>query len=283
MKVKKVKKINNGIPALGWTACAMVVLMAAAAPAGDAQVITALSTPASTRPSEEAKLSFIHAGRVGQILVKDGQAVQAGDVLIRLDDTADPQTVEELKAEAENTTKVAAAQAEMEQKQAYLDELQEPYKRGSATKWELKNAELDVTIAQLRLSLANFEHQQSQLAYQSRVNRMELKSPITGRVERVVIHVGESADPQEKIAYVVNIDPLWVDAPIPLEQARRLKLDQTVEVVFPEEGVPPAKGKIILVASVADSASQTLNVRVEVPNPTHRPAGEHVQIRLPSQ
>jgi len=38
------------------------------------------------------------------------------------------------------------------------------------------------------------------------------------------------------------------------------------------------EGTIIFVAAVADAASGTLRVRVEVPNKTRRPAGEHVVV-----
>ena len=44
----------------------------------------------------------------------------------------------------------------------------------------------------------------------------------------------------------------------------------------------PIDGKITVIASVADAASDTLNVRVEVPNVSLRPAGEHVKVRFPS-
>ena len=40
------------------------------------------------------------------------------------------------------------------------------------------------------------------------------------------------------------------------------------------------KGKVIHIAAVADAASNTLTVRVEVANPASRPAGEHVRVRL---
>ena len=38
------------------------------------------------------------------------------------------------------------------------------------------------------------------------------------------------------------------------------------------------QGRIIFVAAVADAASGTLRVRIEVPNKARRPAGEHVLV-----
>jgi len=38
------------------------------------------------------------------------------------------------------------------------------------------------------------------------------------------------------------------------------------------------EGRVVFVGSVADAASGTLRVRVEVPNKASRPAGEHVLV-----
>ena len=43
-----------------------------------------------------------------------------------------------------------------------------------------------------------------------------------------------------------------------------------------------AAGKVIYIAAVADAASNTRTVRVEVPNKALRPAGEHVKVRFKS-
>jgi multidrug efflux pump subunit AcrA (membrane-fusion protein) len=42
------------------------------------------------------------------------------------------------------------------------------------------------------------------------------------------------------------------------------------------------EGSIVYVAAVADAASGTLRVRIEVPNKSNRPAGEHVEIIFPA-
>jgi hypothetical protein len=41
------------------------------------------------------------------------------------------------------------------------------------------------------------------------------------------------------------------------------------------------EGMVIYIGAVADAASGTLRVRVQVPNKARRPAGEHVSIIFP--
>ena len=108
---------------------------------------------------------------------------------------------------------------------------------------------------------------------------MKIKSPFSGLVEEVLMHEGESStDAMSKVIRLVKIDPLWVDVPMPLAQTRKMQIGAEVEVQF---GATTVKGKVIFMAAVADGASATRLVRVEVPNPTGRPAGEHVEVKVP--
>ncbi len=254
----------------------MVVL-----PAGD--VVVADDIEAITRPSKDVTLSFVHPGRIAEVLVKDGQYVNPGQVLVRQDDLAEQAQLAYLKAQAEDTIRIKAAKAQLDQKKVDLKKIRWASKQGAATELEVEHARLDVTIAELSLELSRFQHEQDKRKYQEaklRVERMRLKSPIAGRVERVFVETGESVDSLSEVVRVVNIDPLWIDVPAPVRQARRLKTDQVARIAFDKAGKDKFKGKIIHIASVADSASDTLNVRVELPNPTRRPAGERVFVRF---
>jgi multidrug resistance efflux pump len=111
----------------------------------------------------------------------------------------------------------------------------------------------------------------------ARVDRMSLKSPNAGTIDTIEIEEGEAVNALDPILRVVLTDPLWIDVPVPLPQARTFKVGQTAAVAFPS-GNETASGKIIYVSTVADAASSTLRVRIEVPNKKKRPAGEHAQV-----
>ncbi|HUS91617.1 MAG TPA: efflux RND transporter periplasmic adaptor subunit [Phycisphaerae bacterium] len=256
------------------------LLIASAAPAQE-------RIEAITKPSGDVILAFVRPGRIAKVLVKEGDQVRAGQEMMRLDDEAEAAKLEQLKAEAEDQTRVLAAQAQLAQRKVDLKKMEQALEQGAATPMEVEHAKLDVTISELSLQLAEFQRKQAERAYkeaQIQLDRMRLLSPIDGRVERVLVEPGESADALEKIAQVVKIDPLWIDVPVPLEPARRLKAGGPAEVEFgPDESGKPKRvgAKIIHTAAVADAASGTLTVRVEAPNPTGRPAGEHVYVSFP--
>ena len=242
-------------------------------------------TKAVTKPSQDVTLSFLGPGRIVEVLVEAGDDVSADDPLVKQDDASEQMRLEQLRAQALDTTNIDAAQADLDQKQVDLDKLEKGRSEGVVTSWELDHAKLDKIIAKLRLSMARFEHKQDQRKYDEvriHVERMKLNCPIAGTVEEILVEPGESVDALEKVIRVVNIDPLWIDVPVPLKDTWNLKIEQSATVEF--KGLNPAQitGRIIHIAAVADAASATRTVRVEVPNKAQRPAGEHVKVSLAS-
>jgi RND family efflux transporter MFP subunit len=261
------------------------VLLAAAAPLAAQDRIEAV-----TKPSQDTVLSFVRPGQVAEVLVKEGDTVKAGQLLMRQDDKAELANMEQLKAQAEDDTRLRAGQAKLAQTRVDLKKTEGASKEGAATDLEVDHAKLEVTMAELSLELAKFEQEQDKRKYQEmrlQIDRMRVVSPIDGVVERLLVEPGESAEAAEKIAQVVQIDPLWIDVAAPLAIARTLKKGQSSAVVE-FDGNDPARrstvnGRIIHIAAVADSASGTLTVRVECPNATRRPAGEHVYVSFPAK
>ena len=202
---------------------------------------------------------------------------------MQLDDTVERLEMERLKAQAEDTVRIKAAEAQLAQKKSDLKKFEDAFKHGASTEQEVEHAQLDVKIAELSVDLAKFEHQQDQAKYQqakAQIERMRLISPITGVVEKLSIEAGEVVDPQKECIRLVNIDPLWVDVPVPRPTAMNLP-GQPADVEFGPGGEQPARkgqGRIIHIAAEGDAASETLTVRVELANPSKRPAGERVRV-----
>jgi RND family efflux transporter MFP subunit len=243
---------------------------------------------AVTKPSADIELSFVRPSKVAEVPVKEGDAISAGQVLARLDDTVEQLQLLQLKAKAENQTKIDAAKAELAQKQEDLKKFEIAKRKGAATDMEVEHARLSAQIAKLSLEMARFEHQQDRTRYdeaKAEAERLRLISPISGLVEEVTIEPGESPQPLKTAVRVVTTDPLWIDAIAPLALAQDLKADQTVTVIFPGQGGEGqgerGQGKIIFVSAVSRAASDTLRLRVEVANPRRRPAGERVILSFP--
>jgi RND family efflux transporter MFP subunit len=234
---------------------------------------------AVSKPSADVTLSFVRGGRVATVPVREGDTVKAGQLLARQDDEAEQFQLAQLAALAADKTRIRMAEADLSQKRVDLRRFEDAQKKGAATEWETEHARLAVVTAELQVALARFENDQNRLKHEelkSEVDRMRLIAPLDGRVEEVAIEPGEAAQPLAPVIRVVRIDPLWIDVPVPLAQARGLRPNGQARATFP--GKKQAAGRIVHVSAVADAASGTLRVRVEVPNPSQRPAGEHVTV-----
>ena len=266
----------------------VAVSVAGPVAAGD----TDLAAPwlqAITEPSEDLMLAFTRRGTVAKVLVREGDRVKAGQPLVQLDDAMERVQLSLLKAKAENVTAIKAARLRLERTEALLKKVQEAYDANAAPEREIEDARIDVAMARLDLELAQFNHDQDVGRHEEArlgLARMALVSPVAGEVERIYCRRGEVVGGQERgvakagVVRVVRIAPLWVDVPAPTATARKLARGQTAQVRFPGRASPVA-AKILRVSKVADAASNLLMVRLEVPNPTARPAGENVTVRLP--
>ena len=248
---------------------------------------------AIARASEDITVSATMAVRVKKVFVKDGDTVKPDQPLVQLDDKAERIQMEQLKAQADDETHVEAAEAQLAQKKVDLSGIVEAKEKNAATELELQHAKLEVTISALSLKLSKFEHSQNQLKYQqaaAQVARLLLSVPTsdkdkpddTFKVFKVFIARGESVDRLKEVIRIIKIDPLQIDVPVPemVVEKLKLKVKQGAEVIFPKTKGPPVKGTIIYVADEIDAASGTQTVRVEIPNPTGRPAGKKVSVRF---
>ena len=245
---------------------------------------SAVGIEAITNPSADITLSFVQPGRIAKVFPKEGDRIKAEQVIAMQDDAVAQARLVQTKALSENTTQIEASKASLQQKKIDLEKLEWAAQRNAATELEVAHAKLEVTIAEMSLKVAEFEHLQNKRKYKEElisVKNMTLKSPVSGLVEKIEVEVGESVNGLEDVIRVVRIDPLWMDVHVPLAKAKNLNINQSVNVVFPN-GEATAKGIVVFVAAVADAASDTLRTRIEVPNKTNRSAGEHVRVIFPN-
>ena len=240
---------------------------------------------AITNPSADITLSYVQPGCIAKVYFKEGERIKAGQVLVQQDDAVEQIQLAQLEAASEDITQIQASEASLAQKRLDLKKLEKAAALNAATELEVEHAKLNAKIAELSLQLAKFEHEQAKRKYNEvkvQVEKMRLKSPIGGRIEKIHVETGESINALDDVVRVVQIDPLWIDVPVPLVKATILSSGKTAKVMFPNPNRASLEGKIIFVAAVADAASGTLRVRIEVPNKSNRPAGEHVEVIFPA-
>jgi RND family efflux transporter MFP subunit len=240
---------------------------------------------AVTKARHDLRLGFTVPGKVLVRAIHPGDHVKKGDVLIELEDKEGLAQIEIWKFRSQSNVEIDQAKASLE-----LAEIEEGKTRGlvekhAANAFELKKAELTTAVQQLAVDKAVREQDEAKRQLritEARHDSYTLRAPIDGVIEQILVDVGEVVENLQPMVELVVTDPLRVDVPVPLAQTMNLKVngDAWVQMRLDEKLVEPIVGKIVHLANVADSASNTRLVRVEFPNKSNYPAGGQVVVRF---
>jgi membrane fusion protein (multidrug efflux system) len=199
-------------------------------------------------PKQEMNQASEIAGRIVNVLVKEGSRVSAG------------QTLATIKRDA---IEVDVAQAQNNLQNAVIDNqrYENAYKTGGVTKQQLDNS---------RLQLKNM--QAAVRAQGVRVNDTSIRAGISGTVNKKTVEPGRVVAIGDSMFEIVNINSLKLSVLVDESQIGRIQLGQEVPInvnVLPEDSF---SGKITFIAPKSD-ASLNFPVEIEVQNRGNLKAG----------
>lgn len=232
-----------------------------------------------TKPVSDVDLSFVQPGKVTAVLVEKGDVVEQGEMLVTLDDEVELIQKKILQDRSENRVPVDLARVELAQNRKNLENVQRAHAKGATSDWEVDQATLAVDTALLNLKVREFEHSQDTLKLESllgQIERLSIKSPGQGIVEDIMIEPGETVQAMVPVIRLVNINPLKIDLPVPVDQAVTLGSGQKATVTFAD--TTELEATITHIASIADAAAATRTVTLLLENGKDRPAGERVTV-----
>jgi RND family efflux transporter MFP subunit len=250
-----------------------------------------LATPAMAEdyacliePQQVLKLAASVTGVVAKVLVERGDRVKRGQLVAQLDSEVEEANVTIAKLHAMNDTEVAAAQAKVDylkRKVARKDKLRT---NAFGSLAELDEAESDekVAEAQLRENAMNLSQAKLEaVRAEGLLHQRQILSPVSGVVTERTLGPGEFLNDQEHILTIAQMDPLRVETYLPTSFYGHVKVGD-VATVMPEAPVGGAySAKVSVVDNVFDAASNTIGVRLELPNADLRlPAGVHCRVRF---
>ncbi|MGD8882015.1 MAG: efflux RND transporter periplasmic adaptor subunit [Desulfobacterales bacterium] len=199
--------------------------------------------PGTTEAWQDVQVAADTAGRIEWMGPREGEKVNKGDLLVKIDVSA-------LKAAMDH----AAAQFKL------ADNLYQRRKRLFERKIIAKE-ELDQSATQRTLAATDYE--QIKVKY----NHGFPRSPITGIINYLYVDTGEFIDTGKPIADIVNIDRIKINVRVPELDIRFVRIGQKTPVridAFPERDLI---GKVDFVAFKADPATKTFLVRTLIDNP----------------
>ncbi|MCC7351522.1 MAG: efflux RND transporter periplasmic adaptor subunit [Phycisphaerales bacterium] len=273
------KKRLSGVAVLAGLLAGGMAWAAQAPSAADQTV------PAVSKPSQKRELTLTIRGTISQVPVKEGDTVKAGQLLLAEDDRVEQKELERLQLEAQSQIAIKAAEAELKVKQAELANYEEMYKNHASNEIELRKAQAEAEVALLQVEKAKQDSEIRKKEAEKQAAVLELmrrSSPIDGVIAKLEVGVGEVVDPTKPVCTVVQNNPLWVEAYVPVGVAAQLKVGQTMQVRYPQEDQWLA-GEVNFLSPVADERSGMRLIRLQLPNPELRESGLNMLLRLPDQ
>ena len=195
------------------------------------------------------------SGEVARVLVREGQAVQANQVLAELVDTT-------------YQAQLAQAQANVSSAQRSFDVTLQDYKNNQQlfeekfiSKMALDKLNVNVAAAQTQLDNAK---QALVIAKQS-ASETVIRAPVAGYIASSAAQKGDTVGNETAMFVIVNIDSFELAAPVSAEQVGMIRAGQTVQLSA--TGVAePFSGVVERVNPAAQNGSRSYLVYIRVDN-----------------
>jgi membrane fusion protein (multidrug efflux system) len=209
-------------------------------------------------PLASARLAPAQPGIVAEVKVVEGEHVEKGAVIFRLDSRA----VDAAVAKAEMAIEFAQKNADRQKKLIAAE--------GTSEKLVL---EAQQALAAAQTELATARVQQSLLRGEA---------PFAGTIVSLNARPGEPADATKPLAEIVDLDRLITTVRVPRADAAELRVEQMAELLAGGDA-KPIESAVTFVSSQVDAATDTVLVRLAVAKGAGLRPGQFVSARIFSE
>jgi membrane fusion protein (multidrug efflux system) len=196
----------------------------------------------SLMSDESVEVTTETAGRVKEILFEEGHRVNAGDVLVRLDDSL-------LLAELKD------AEARLGLAQSTYDRSRALQKTGAATKQSFDEAVSNLQVARAAVDLAR-----------TRAAKMQIEAPFGGILGFRTVSVGAYVTAGSKLVNLEKIDELKVGFSVPEVFLSQLSPGQRVDITVDAWPGEVYEGSVYAINPHVDINGRALQVRATLTN-----------------
>ena len=256
----------------------------------------ALSAPAAAasfdcvmNPVLTVKLGSPVPSILSEVLVDRGDLVKKGQIIARMESSVEKAAVVANEARASSNAEIEAKQAMLEQKSGVYKRKADLQIRNIASTQDVETAQADFNVATQDVALAQLNKKMAELELdraRASLEQRTIRSPLDGIVVDRSLGPGEYVRPDANIVTLASIHPLNVEAYLPVRYYGQLKVGDTA-VVYPDDPVGgDHKATVSIVDQVFDAASGTFGVRLDLPNPDNLLPGGlrcHVTFAFPEK
>ena len=211
-----------------------------------------------TEAEKRVTLATRVMGVIESLPVKQGQRVNRGDLVIRLN------------AEDKEAA-IRMAESVVTQRQAEADAAERLVGGGNAPKLQADQARAALATARSQLESAKAE-----------LAQYEIYAPYNGLIDRVPVQRGSTILAGAEVATLINLDPLLAIGEVSERDLKYLQLGDTADIQLVDGKT--VKGTLRYISRDASAATRTFRIEVAIPNENKElPAGMTAEITLLAQ
>ena len=218
----------------------------------------AIRISGKTEAEKRVTLATRVMGVIQNLPVKQGERVNRGDLVMRLD------------AEDKEAA-IRMAESVVVQRQAEADAAEKLVKGGNAPKLQADQARAALATAQSQLEGAKAE-----------LTQYAIYAPFNGLIDRVPVQRGSAILAGAEVATLINLDPLLAIGEVSERDLQYLKLGDQADIQFVDG--KELKGTLRYISRDASATTRTFRIEVAIPNEDKLlPAGMTAEITLRGQ
>jgi len=211
------------------------------------------------------------SGPIVEVLVRNGDSVKRGQVLVR----QDPSQFAAGLREAEATARLAEASAAEERARAREIETRVARFRSLAGEDLISEQDLETLEAQLAAARASADQAQARVDQaeasladaRQDLERTTIRAPISGKVGRRDAEVGMMAGPSDVLFIIGNLDALIIEVPLTEEMLRFVMEGHEVRILSPLLEGGSLRASLTRISPFLDSATMSTVGEIEIRNP----------------
>lgn len=211
---------------------------------------------ATLSAEKQAEIMARVTGVVGRLAVEEGDRVQAGQVLLQIDNDEYRYRLEQAEANAADLASKVERMEKMRSQELVSPEEYETLRSN------LKAAQAEAGLARTNLSYTT------------------VTAPFAGRIVTRHVDVGANLSVGMPLFVLADFDPLLARVHVPAKEFKKLKQDQPVDLMLESNG-KRMSGRIKLISPTIDPTSGTIKVTIEIHDyPADTRPGDFAQVSI---
>jgi len=204
-----------------------------------------LSSVGSVSAVEGAIVSAELGGTVSEIKFQNGALAKKGEVLAKLDASAEEAQLHSAEADLE------LARKDLERS------------RDLATRKVISKAELDSAESKFKQKEGSVDQMRSM------ITKKEVRAPFDGQLGIRQVNVGQTINPGQQVVPLQALEPMYVDFAIPQQRLPQLSTGLEVRVKSDVVGGRDFVGKLTAINSTVDPVTRNVSLQATLENKEH--------------